>query len=81
MTAMKLTPLRRKHQPSPTAATSTPATAGPMIRAPFIIEELSAIAFMRSSRPTISTTNAWRIGTSKALMAPSNVAKTMRCHT
>ena len=74
-------PFSRKHQPSPTAATSRPAIAGPTTRAPLTIEELSAIALLRSSRPTISTTNDWRAGMSKALTMPRQVARTKTCHT
>ena len=46
------TPFRKKHHPSPNAATRTPAIAGPTIRAALNIDEFSAIAFIRSSRPT-----------------------------
>jgi hypothetical protein len=73
--------LPRKHQPSPTAATSSPATAGPTTRAPLNIEELSAMALTRSSRPTISTTNDCRAGMSNALVTPSSAAITKRCQT
>ena len=38
------------------------------------IEELSATPFGRSSRPTISTTNAWRVGISSELFRPSKAA-------
>src|SRR5579884_2855178 len=50
ITAKKLTPLAKKHQPSPMAATTIPATAGPMTRAPLNMDELSAMAFTRSAR-------------------------------
>ena len=39
----------RKHQPSPTAAITSPAIAGPMRRAPFAIDELMAMALLRSA--------------------------------
>ena len=67
MTARKLTPLSRKHHPSPTAAMAKPATAGPTTRAALKIEEFNAMAFIRSSFPTMSLRNACRMGTSKAL--------------
>ena len=44
------------------------------MRAAFTAEELRAIAFGMSSRPTISTTNDWRVGMSKALTVPSRAA-------
>src|SRR6266540_2675418 len=74
ITARKLTPFSRKHAPTPSAPISTPATAGPTTRAALKSEELSAIAFMRSSFPTSSTTNDWRVGMSKALTTPRKAA-------
>ena len=57
------------------ASISTPASAGPMSRAPFIKNELSAIALPKSSRrSTVCGTNACRPGMSKALIAPSTAA-------
>ena len=41
----------------------------------------SATALAMSSRPTISTTNAWRTGMSNALTTPSSSASTKTCHT
>ena len=75
ITATKLTPFRMKHQPSPTVATRTPATAGPRIRAMLKIDELSAMAFGRSSRLTISTRKACRAGMSNALTIPRSDAR------
>ncbi len=50
---------------------SMPATDGPTSLAALTIDELSAIAFGRSSRlSTISIRNAWRAGMSTALMSP-----------
>ena len=48
------------------------------MRAAFTAEELRAIAFGRSSRPTMSTTKAWRVGMSNALTIPraAAIAKT-----
>ena len=51
-TARKLTELTRKQMPAP-ATRMTPATAGPKMRDALNSVELSAIAFGRSSRPTI----------------------------
>ena len=47
MTAMYEMASIMKHQPSPNAAISTPPIDGPMMRLPFTIVELSAIAFGR----------------------------------
>ncbi len=80
ITATKLNPFRKKHQPSPTHAIANPAIAGPTTRAPLKIEEFSAIAFGRSSFPTIWTRNAWRIGTSNAFTIPTRNAMTINSH-
>ena len=53
-----------KHQPTPTAAITTPASAGPRIRAVLNRLELSAIAFGSSSRPTSWIVRFWRAGRS-----------------
>src|SRR6266487_698944 len=66
--------------PTPATPIKTPATAGPTIRAALNMDELSAIAFMRSSLPTSSTMNAWRAGMSNALTTPKNTASAMTCH-
>ncbi len=58
-----------------------PAIEGPSTRAPLTIAELSAMAFSRSSRPTISRTNDWRAGMSNAFTMPRHVARTKICHT
>src|SRR5437763_3728933 len=50
ITARKLTPLAKKHQPSPISATTRPASAGPITRAPLNMEEFRAMALTRSSR-------------------------------
>ncbi len=57
ITARKLIPFMKKHQPAPTNANTMPAIVGPRMRAVLNIAELSAIAFIKSSRPTISITN------------------------
>ena len=74
-------PLAKKHQPSPTVATTMPAIAGPTIRALLNIDEFSPIAFSRSSRPTMSIRKACRAGTSNAFTTPSSDARTMISHT
>ncbi|GAA3114594.1 hypothetical protein GCM10020001_037320 [Nonomuraea salmonea] len=58
-----------------------PARAGPTTRARLKMELLSAIALGRSLRPTISTTNACRVGTSTQEIMPSRNAITYTCHT
>src|SRR5579884_3453964 len=84
ITARKLMPFARKHQPSglftrcaSSQAIAPPAIAGPKTRAPLKIEELRAMAFGKSSLPTICTRNAWRIGTSKAFTMPTRKATTI----
>ena len=73
-TAAKLTALTRKQTPTPTVAMRMPATAGPTARAAFTSTEFSVTALRRSRWPTISRTNAWRAGFSKALFSPSSSA-------
>ena len=51
-----------------------------MIRARLNIAEFSAMAFISSRRPTISTTNACRDGASKAFAVPSRNARIATCH-
>ncbi len=78
ITATYETASTAKHQPSPTAAMSTPAIDGPRMREALTIEELRAMAFGRSSRSsTISTTKACRAGVSKALISPCTSCSTM----
>ena len=60
---------------------STPATAGPTIRAALKIAELRATALPMSSRPTISMTKAWRVGMSIALVQPRMNAIRITCQT
>src|SRR5262249_53978647 len=54
----------QKPPASPTVATSTPATAGPRMRAVLNAAALRAIPFGRSSLPVMSTTNDCRAGRS-----------------
>src|SRR5439155_190662 len=55
------------------------ATAGPTMRAPLNAAELRAIAFTRSSFPTISTTKTWRVGMSITFAQPRRSARTATC--
>ena len=66
MIGTKDSPFTRKQTPSPNCATSTPASAGPRMRAPFTSVELRATALVMSSRPTISIRKLWRAGISNA---------------
>ena len=77
MTAMKLTPLIRKHTGMPTLPMTTPASAGPTTRAPLKMELLSEMAFSKSSRLVISSVKAWRAGMSNAIATPLTVAIAM----
>ena len=58
------------------AAIAKPPSAGPMMRATLNWMEFSATAFGTSSGPTISITNAWRVGTSIALAVPNIAVST-----
>ena len=69
-TARKLTALIAKQTPTPAAAITRPAMAGPMTRAPLKSDEFSAIAFGSCSRPTIWYVSAWRLGASKTRPIP-----------
>ncbi len=67
--------------PEPIRAISTPARAGPIIRARLNDAEFSPTALARSLLSTISLTNAWRAGTSSALAVPNRNVRTYTCHT
>ncbi len=58
---------------------STPAIAGPIIRAVLNDVELSATAFGRSASPTKSAMKVCRAGASKAVAHPSRKASTYTC--
>ena len=73
-TARKLALLTAKHQPEPTAAITTPASAGPRIRATLKRLELRAIAFGSSSRPTSCIVKFCRAGRSNTTAIPVNDA-------
>ena len=81
ITAMKLTPLRKKQAVTPTRPIRMPPSAGPTIRAALKTAEFRPTAFVTSSTPTISMTNAWRVGMSTALTSPSSAASSRMCHT
>ncbi len=62
-------------------AISAPAIDGPITRARLNIIEFSAMAWRRSSRPTMSKVIAWRVGTSTELISPIPKASTITSHT
>ncbi len=80
--ATLLTPLTRKQVASLEAAMSTPAMVGPIMRPPFCIRALKAMAPGRSSRVgTISGVNDCRTGMSTAMITPKTPAMTTTCQT
>ena len=79
-TARKLALLIAKHHPAPAAASTTPASAGPKMRAVLNMLELSAIAFGSSSRPTSCIVRFWRAGRSKTTARPVSIAIAYTCH-
>ena len=60
---------------------STPPTLGPMILVKLKAAELSATAFIRSSRGATSGTSAWRTGSLKDHTTPVTRVKANRCQT
>ncbi len=70
ITARNDSALIAKQPVSPTVATSTPATAGPRMRAALNAAELSAMPLGRSSRPVRSITNDCRAGRSNVFTMP-----------
>ena len=62
--------------PPPRAAMSTPASAGPTMRAALKLAELRPTALVRSAGSTISDTNDCRAGASKAAPTPRTKAST-----
>ena len=67
--------------PSPTAATTSPAMAGPITRAELNMAEFSEMALSRSSLLVIWMISDCRAGISNALMQPSITAKASTCQT
>ena len=81
-TAIKLKALIRKQVPAPSFSNTIPEIAGPISRAKFAIDELSAIALGRSSfLSTISFTIECLAGTSKALIIPNKTLRESISHT
>ena len=81
MTAAYETALMRITQPvarapPPIAPIIRPARPGPRMRARLKAAELSPTALVTSSRSTISGTNDWRAGASKAEPMPKTKAST-----
>ena len=68
-----------KHQPTPTAAITTPPSAGPAIRAMLKSVEFSATAFGSSVRPTIWKVRLWRAGASSTSAVPVSAAIAYTC--
>ena len=75
MTGMKEAALPRKTHAVPTPSMSSPAAAGPTMRAALNVALFSPTAFGSSSVPTSSDTKAWRVGLSNAVATPSRKAK------
>ena len=80
-TAKNDTALTKNTHDVPTVAISTPAIAGPVMRAEFATALFSATAFASRSRPTISSTNEWRAGSSTTVTRPSANASANTIHT
>ena len=76
MTGTKLAAFKKNVPPTPMAAIVRPPMAGPTMRAPLKRMLFSGTAFRSRSLPTISGTNACRVGLSKALLTPSASAST-----
>ena len=64
------TALSAKQTPVPTATITTPASAGPTMRAIWKITLFRPIAFGTSAGSTSSGTNDWRVGLSIASTMP-----------
>ena len=75
-TARNETAFAAKHQPTPTAAITTPPSAGPTMRPRLNSVELSATAFGSSSRPTIWNVMLCRAGASRTSAVPVSAAMT-----
>lgn len=70
----------RNTQPVPVQVIITPAMAGPTIRARLNVDEFSATALARFSRPTISPTKLCRTGGSNAVNTPNTRHSRYTCH-
>ncbi len=68
--------LSAKQGPTPASAMMPPATAGPTMRAQWTMTLLRLTAVTTRSAPTISETNAWRAGLSKAVTIPRRKTRT-----
>jgi hypothetical protein len=73
-TAKNDTAFTKNTQEVPTVAMRIPAAAGPVMRAELPTALVSATALGSRSRPTISSTNAWRAGSSTTVTNPSAIA-------
>ena len=74
ITARKLAALAAKHQPTPTAAMTSPPMPGPKIRDALNRLELRATAFESSRRPTMRNVSACRAGPSRTMIVPLTAA-------
>ena len=68
--ARKVSALMRKQGATPQVAITTPAIAGPAMRAVCTSTLLRPTALTTRSEPTISITKLWRVGLSRALTVP-----------
>ena len=80
-TAKYDTALPKNTHSTPTYLIRSPPSAGPVMRAEFSTALLSATAFGSFSRPTISSTNAWRAGSSTTVTRPKRKAIPNSIHT
>ena len=79
MTATKLAAFSQKLGASPAIPMSTPAIAGPRIRARLNWALLRAMALPRAARPTRSGMIDWNAGPARALAIPARPARTSTC--
>ena len=79
ITARKLALFTKNAGTTPKRPITTPATAGPTMRAALNAAEFSATALATSSLPTRSITYDWRAGWSKTLAKPSRRPSTATC--
>ena len=79
MMARKLTALTNKQPATPMTLINTPPRDGPAILARLAIDELSAMAFMRSSRGTRLLISEWRAVWLIVFTVPRNKTNTITC--
>ncbi len=69
-TSAQASPLTMNAHPAPTASSSTPAIAGPIMPPSWNTDELMLIALRRFFCPTSSVTITWRAGLSMTVTRP-----------